>query len=231
MPPLLLLDMDGTIVDTLGFIIECFRRAVRPYVKRLPTDEEIVATFGPAEAECIARLLSRYDRESLLLGPLHAEDIARSAAQFHELYHAGYAGGQVEPYPGILEIIADAKATGWLLGVFTGKGKVSALDTLEHLGLTSQFDVVVTSDDVARPKPAPDGVRLAAWQVSTTPERTLFVGDNPADIIAGKQAGATTVAALWGAFDRNQTLAAEPDFSYEQPSDLRSLLTKWKMAS
>ena len=147
MPPLLLLDLDGTLVDTLGFIIDCFRESVKPLVKRLPTNEEIVATFGPAEVECIARLLSRFDRQSLLHEALHSEHIVQSAERFHELYDDGHAAGEVQLYPGMREVIDNAKESGWALGIFTGKGRVSALATLNHLQLTAQFDVIVTSDD------------------------------------------------------------------------------------
>src|SRR4051794_29579409 len=103
MPPLLLLDLDGTLVDTLGFIIECFRRSVQPLVKRLPTDGEIVATFGPAEIECISRLLAHFDRQLLLYEPLQPGHVTESAQRFHQFYDDGHASGQVELYPGMRE--------------------------------------------------------------------------------------------------------------------------------
>lgn len=226
MPPLLLLDLDGTLVDTLGFIIDCFQESVKPLVKQLPTDEEIVATFGPAEIECITRLLSRYDRQSLLHEPLQSEHILKSAERFHRLYDDGHASGHVKLYPGMREVLDEAKASGWALGIFTGKGRSSALATLDHLQLTDSFDVIITSDDVARPKPAPDGVRLAARHVATTPALTWFVGDNPADIISGNEAGAITFAALWGAFDREQTRNAHPAYVLTSPLELQSMLRK-----
>lgn len=226
-PPLLLWDLDGTLVDTLGFIIDCFRRSVQPLVKRLPTDEEIVATFGPAESECISRLLSRFERYSLLHHPLHAEHIAQSAQRFHQRYDDGHTAGQVQLYPGIRQVIDEAKANGWALGVFTGKGRNSARATLEHVQLTSLLDVVITSDDVARPKPAPDGVRLAAWHLAILPENTWFVGDNPADVIAANEAGANSVAAMWGAFNPDETRNAQPDYILASPLELQSLLSQW----
>ncbi len=227
MPPLLLLDLDGTLVDTLGFIIDCFRNSVQQLVKRLPTNEEIVATFGPAEIECITRLLSYYDRQLLLHQPLQPEHIQQCAERFHQLYDDGHAAGQVELYPGMREVIDEVKAHGWKLGVFTGKGRVSATATLKHLQLTPLFDVIVTSDDVTHPKPAPDGVRLAASQVATIPEKTFFVGDNPADIIAGNEARAISIAALWGAFNQEETLSAKPAYVLHSPHDLQSLLRQW----
>lgn len=227
MRPLLLLDLDGTLVDTLGFIIECFRQSVHPWVKRLPTNEEIVATFGPAEIECIARLLNQFDGASLLHEPMQKEHVAQSAARFHKLYDDGHAAGHVQLYPGMREVIDEARAGGWALGIFTGKGRSSALATLAHLQLTDVFNVIVTSDDVPHPKPAPDGVQKAALQAGSLCAKTYFVGDNPADILAGNAAGATSVAALWGAFNREETRNANPVYILNSPLELQSLLRQW----
>jgi pyrophosphatase PpaX len=224
MRPLLLLDLDGTLVDTLGFIIDCFRESVLPLVKQPPTKAEIVATFGPAEEECIRRLLVQYQEADLLNQPLTIEVISEAGRRFHALYHAGYSAGKVQPYPQMLEVVQQARQLGWATGIFTGKGRISAMATLEHLQLTSLFDAIISSDDVAHPKPAPDGVILAAERAGSSPAHSLFVGDNPADIKAGKAAGSKTAAAMWGAVFPEETLATKPDYVLETPAELLSLL-------
>ena len=221
---LLLLDLDGTLVDTLSFLFECFRQAVAPLVKRLPTDQEVVATFGPSEEECIGRLLRDLEARGMIDGAVRQEDICRSAERFHALYEAGHDDGEVPLYPHMKEIVEEFRCDGWATGIFTGKGRASALSTLEHHHLVQLFDTVITSDDVRCPKPASDGVLLAIKQVNSSPELTIFVGDNPNDILAGRAAGVTTVAAMWGAFNRKETLAAGPQLAFESPSDLRLLL-------
>ena len=157
-------------------------------------------------------------------GAVKQEDICQCAERFHALYEAGHDDGEVPLYPHMKEIVEEYRSVGWATGVFTGKGRVSALSTLEHHQLLPLFDTIVTSDDVRCPKPAPDGVLLAIKQVNSSPELTIFVGDNPNDILAGRAAGVTTVAALWGAFNRSETLAASPHHAFESPSDLRLLL-------
>ena len=221
---LLLLDLDGTLVDTLSFLFECFRQSVAPLVTRLPNDQEIVTTFGPSEEECIARLLSQWESQGQLHRALQQNDIIESASRFHGLYEAGHDDGEVPLYPHMKEIVEEYRSAGWATGIFTGKGRTSAVSTLDHHRLLPLFDTVITSDDVRCPKPAPDGVLLAIKQVNSSPELTIFVGDNPNDILAGRAAGVTTVAALWGAFNTSETLAAGPQHAFESPSDLRSLL-------
>ncbi|MFO0816144.1 MAG: HAD-IA family hydrolase [Gemmatales bacterium] len=223
---LLLLDLDGTLIDTLSFIIHCFQQSVTPLTRRVPSQEEIVATFGPAEVDCIARLLRRYDSEGLLHQPLNMQQVYQAADCFHAMYAAGYHEGKVLPYPHIVETIHAARKWGWATAVFTGKGRTSTDETLAHLGLTASFDAIITSDDIAHPKPAPDGVLLACEQTGVAPAQTYFVGDSPTDIHAGKAAGAHSVAAMWGAIYPEETLSASPETILHHPSELQSWLQR-----
>jgi len=215
----LLLDLDGTMADTLPHLFAAFRYAVKPYVKRLPRDEEILATFGPAERECIRRLL---------VNPaLGGEEGAAGLEAAHQRFHAKYEGGHAEgvrSFPGIPELLRDVRGLGWRIGVFTGKGRRSAVFTLERLGLRVFADVVVTSDEVLRPKPDPEGVLKSAAELGVPPARLVFVGDTAADVRAGRAAGAATVAALWGAADRSALLAAAPDWAFETVADLHAAI-------
>jgi HAD superfamily hydrolase (TIGR01509 family) len=221
---LLLLDLDGTLVDTLSFIIQCFRQSVTPFTKQEPTQAEIVATFGPAEVECIERVLKRYDAEGLLREPFSMAQVYRAADRFHELYASGYGSNAVQAYPAMVDAVKQVRGWGWATAVFTGKGRTSAEETLRHLELTPLFDALVTSDDVKHPKPAPDGVLLACERTGVPTAQTIFVGDNPADIQSGNAAGAHSVAALWGAVYPEETRAASPKTILQQPEEIHSWL-------
>ena len=144
LPRALLLDLDGTIADTLPHIFDAYRHAVAPWVKKPPTDAEIEATFGPAERECIARMVPRADLDE-------AEE------RFHAYYETHHERG-VKIVEGIVNVIDHARRLGWRTGVFTGKGRRSALFTLAALGLRDRIEYVVTSDDLTRPKPDPEGI-------------------------------------------------------------------------
>ncbi len=207
-PHALLLDLDGTIADTLPHIFDAYRHAVAPWVERPPTDAEVEATFGPAERECIARMVPRADLDE-------AED------RFH-IYYERELGRNVKVVEGIAEVIDHARSLGWKVGVFTGKGRRSAKFTLVELGLWDRIELLVSSDDVTRPKPDPEGVFQAAENLGVPVGRILLAGDSPADVKAGKAAGARTAAGLWAAFKPDRLRRAGADFTCEQVSDLRA---------
>lgn len=223
---LLLFDLDGTLVDTLPFIIRCYREAVAPLVTRLPSDEEIVATFGPAEPECIARFLRRCEREHCLHRPLVPEDYVHCAERFFEGYEQGYKSGAVDLYPGMRNVLVTATQRGWFRGIFTGKSRRTTEGTLKHLHLLEHFDVLISADDVSHSKPAPDGVILAAECVQVPLGDVCVVGDSPADVEAGKAAGSSTIATLWGSFDREKTRRASADLVRETVADLEAWMSK-----
>lgn len=74
------------------------------------------------------------------------------------------------------------------LAVATNRGR-SIVDILDHFSLGGYFRAVVTSRDVARPKPAPDMLLLAAEQLQLAPRDLVFVGDSELDRLAAKAAG------------------------------------------
>ncbi|MBI0383845.1 HAD-IA family hydrolase, partial [Streptomyces albiflaviniger] len=98
-----------------------------------------------------------------------------------------------------------------------------ARSLLNTLGIDGQFDVILGSDEVARPKPAPDIVLKAMEVMDSDPDRTVMVGDAVTDLASARGAGITAVAAMWGETDEKTLLAAEPDVILHKPSELLSL--------
>src|SRR5262249_26386624 len=151
-------------------------------VTRLPTDDEVLATFGPAEPECIYRYLQQAEAGGETKKPAE-ECLDPAVERFFQFYERH--PNHVRAFPGVLEVMQRAKGSGWRLGVFTGKGRRGAIYTLEQLRLWPDVaEVLVSSDDVTYPKPDPEGVKLALAKLEITPDRMLFVGDAPADIEA-----------------------------------------------
>ena len=206
----LLLDLDGTMANTLPHIFDAYRHAVAPWVKRPPTNTEIEATFGPAERDCIARMVPRVNLDE-------AEE------RFYRYYESHHDRG-VTIVEGIVDVIDHARRLGWRTGVFTGKGRRSARFTLTGLALIDRIEHLVTSDDVTRPKPDPEGIFQVSQALGVPVDRILLAGDSPSDVRAGGAAGCKTAAALWAAFKPDRLREAGADFTCERVEDLISAI-------
>lgn len=204
----LVLDLDGTIADTLPHIFETYRHAVAPWVERPPTDAEIEATFGPPDRVCIAQIAP-------------AADLDEAVRRFHA-YHEEHHDRAVTIIEGMAEVIDHARGLGWKIGVFTGKGRRAAEFSLIALGVWDRVDHLVSGTDVVRPKPDPEGVYQASEKLGVPVGRILLAGDSPADVEAGRAAGARTAAVLWAAFQPDRLRQARSDFVCERVADLHA---------
>ncbi len=106
----------------------------------------------------------------------------------------------------------------------TGKSGERARSLLETLGLLPFFAHVIGSDEVARPKPAPDIVERALSLLGLPAEQAVMVGDAPTDLASAHGAGVDSAAALWAASEEEDALlAGRPSAVLRHPSDLLAL--------
>lgn len=100
---------------------------------------------------------------------------------------------QLQPMPGVLETIQAARGRGWKIGLATGHSSTPLLPTLNRLGLLQHFDAIVRSDEVRRPKPAPDIFLETAWRLQLEPSDCLVLEDSVAGYAAAVAAGMEVV--------------------------------------
>lgn len=143
----LLFDLDGTLIDSIGLLLDCMRDAFADRARR-PTEGEWVAGIGTPLREQLAPWCH---------GP---DDVERLVARYRD-YQDRHLEATTAAYPGVPETIAWARAAGHALGVVTSKGRGMTARSLAHLGLADTFDTVITVEDTARHKPHPDPVELA----------------------------------------------------------------------
>jgi len=85
-------------------------------------------------------------------------------------------------------------------------------------------DVVVGIDQTVKHKPEPEPVWYALEQLGVTRARAVFVGDSTHDMEAGRAAGVTTVAVLWGPYTRAQLTPTTPDYYADDFDALREIV-------
>jgi len=127
-------------------------------------------------------------------------------------------------HEGMDEALSFLKTQGVPLGVFTGKGRRTAMITLESLGIAEHFDMIVSGNDVVRHKPDPEGILKFIDAFGLSPAQVLMVGDALGDIKASRAAGATPVAVLWDSYDSERVARAGADVVFHEVSGFLSWL-------
>jgi AHBA synthesis associated protein len=169
---------------------------------------------GPAPFEEYRRHLGRYFPDIMRIMGLPLEMEEPFVRESYRL------ADQVRVFDGVIELLLTLRVRGLRLAIATGKSGPRARSLLDRLGLLPFFAHVIGSDEVARPKPAPDIVRRALSLLDVPAERAVMVGDAPTDLASAQGAGVTTAAALWAGPDEAELLAAGPDMVLRRPADL-----------
>ena len=112
------------------------------------------------------------------------------------------------PFPGAAAALRRLRRR-FRLGIVTGGSKPRVRTDLERGDLRGLFEVVVTADDVAEPKPAPEGLHLALRALGVAPHQALYVGDTDSDHDFARAAGVAFVAVASG-FTRPERRAPYP---------------------
>jgi pyrophosphatase PpaX len=173
-------DLDGTLVDSMPFVISAFIHAVEPYRPK-PDAAEVLACLGGPLDPCLRNLL----------GPKAADHLAEARERLITFEDGKEA--DLPPFPGARELLASLKDRGVKLGVWTGRNRWSTERILSIHGLAGFFAAVVCGDDLPNHKPDPAGLIHAVKTLGVTPREVVFVGDADVDILAGHAAGIHTI--------------------------------------
>jgi phosphoglycolate phosphatase len=189
MPALVMLDCDGTLVDSQSGIVESMRAAFLSLGMTPPADVAIRRIVGLPVETGVARL-----------APLaEATEVVILAQRFRDAFATLRRSDALEEplYPGMLAALDDLAAAGATLGVATGKSRRGLLATLERHDIGSRFEVLQTADD-APGKPAPDMLLNAMAALGFPRDRTMMVGDTTFDMQMAVSARVTPVGVAWG---------------------------------
>jgi len=204
-----LFDLDGTLLDSIELIFSSYRHTALTHRGVAPDDDVWLAGLGTPLREQLRYLSEDLDE---------IEAMVQTYREFNLANHDRLA----RPYDGIVDAVRTLRQRG-ALGLVTSKLHYGALRGLRAAGLEDAFAVVVGADDVDKHKPDPAPVLAAVERLAADPATTVFIGDSPHDMAAGRAAGVRTAAALWGPFPRETLEAQQPDIWLDAPADLLRL--------
>jgi len=186
----LLMDLDGTLVDT-GGDITAVTNHVRGRMGLPPlTREEVLPHVGAGAAELIRRLHPDLD-----------EDELPEVLALWQSYYREHPSDHARPYPGIEALLAALPAE--RLALVTNKPEGIARQLLRNLGLEERFGAILGGAPPRPLKPDPAPFREALERLAGRPEGSAMLGDGKADMRGARAAGLAALGACWGFFPRS----------------------------
>lgn len=205
-----LFDLDGTLVDSLGDLAAAVQR--------------VGATLGraPVPLETIRPAVSRGGR-----GMLGAAFPDLSEARREPLldpflaFYAEAIAAHSTPFDGITEVLERIEASQSRWGVVTNKAEGLARKLLDALGLSPRCAVLIGGDTLAQRKPHPLQLQVACERLGIACGDAIYVGDDQRDAAAARAAGMRAIAAAWGYRDADDDIHAwGADAVLASPHDL-----------
>lgn len=219
-PKLILIDVDGTLVDSVPDLSYCVNAMMRELGMPEHSEEKVREWVGNG----VERLTRR-----ALIGQLDGEPDEELFRRAYPLFLDCYAvntSKRSSLYPGIREGLDRLRAQGYILGSVTNKAAQFTVPLLKDLGVYNDFAVVVAGDTLDKKKPDPEPLLYAAKRMGVEPKDCLMVGDSISDVKAARAAGFQIVCMPYGYNHGNDINDANPDAVIDSLAQLDTLLDK-----
>ena len=194
---LIAFDWDGTLFDSTQIIVRCIQAAVKDVGGTVPTDQAAAYVIGLGLMQALAHAAPDVPKDKYpLLGERY---------RHHYQLHAD----DLSLFDGVLPLLADLKARGYLLAVATGKSRQGLDEALQTVQLKGVFDASRTADKTAG-KPDPKMLHELMAELGTSAQRTLMVGDTTHDLQMALNAGCPSLGVSYGAHEPSAFAALGP---------------------
>jgi phosphoglycolate phosphatase len=190
-PPILVLDLDGTLVDTAPDLMAALNVCLTQEGLRNMSLDESIAMIGAGARALLERGLAATGAE-------------RSKAEVDALFavfldhYTAHIADMSRPYPGVVDAIDHFASRGWKIAVCTNKLESLSRALLRALSIEGRFAAVGGGDTFPVKKPDPRHLRETIALAGGDPARAVMVGDSETDIATAKNANIPVVAVDFG---------------------------------
>jgi pyrophosphatase PpaX len=204
--PVVLFDLDGTVVDSGAIILASMRHATRAVLGEEFSDADLLQAVGGPGLEA----------QMEVFAPDRVDELVRVYRAHNEPLHE-----ELVACAGMDHVLVRLHEEGRRLGVVTAKRRATVELAFASVPLGHLFETIVGGDETEKHKPDPAPLLLAARRMGADPGTTAYVGDSPFDIRAAKAAGMHAVAVTWGRIhDRSKLEREEPDAVVDTAEEL-----------
>jgi len=217
-PEMILIDVDGTLVDSVPDLAWCVDRMMEQLKLLVRGEGKVREWVGNG----VERLVRR-----ALVGQLEGEPdealFQKAYPIFLDLYSEN-TSKRSSLYPGVKEGMAYLKQAGYKLGCVTNKAAQFTEPLLRDLGIYDDFAIVISGDTLEKKKPDPMPLLHAAKFFGTAPEDALMLGDSMSDVKAARAAGFQIICMTYGYNHGIDVREAEPDAVIDSMAQLSDIL-------
>ena len=184
MKPVILFDLDGTIIDSTEAILDGFRVAFERFGGVVPSDELIKNEIG-------------HTLENMFLTLGVANDRVDEHVHAYKMHYRVISCEKTILLEGAREAVEKASEFATLGVVTTKTGEYSTI-LLEHMGLMKYFEVLIGREHVEFPKPHAEPILKALMKLEHDKSKTWMIGDTCMDIDSAKNADIESIAVTSG---------------------------------
>jgi phosphoglycolate phosphatase len=218
LPKMVLIDLDGTLVDSVPDLSFCVNEMLREIGRPEVTETKARDWVGNGVERLVKRALTNTMEDD-------PEKVVFDQAMpfFMDCYQKNTCVNSVL-YDGVAEALAWMEAEGFLLACVTNKAATFTHPLLETMGIMKYFKTVVSGDTLAYKKPRPEPLWHAAEQLGVSAAESLMVGDSTNDVTAARSAGFPVACVTYGYNHGKDIRDAKPDAVMDSLLDLTRLL-------
>ncbi|WP_024299233.1 HAD-IA family hydrolase [Methylomicrobium lacus] len=209
---LLIFDWDGTLMDSIGWIVHCMQTAAEQLGCEVPT---------PAAAKDVIGLSLIRAMDTLFSGasPELREQLVRAYGQ----EYASRPLGPGDLFAGVRDMLEELNGAGYRLAVATGKTRAGLQKALQATGTEDLFYITRAADETAS-KPDPLMLLEIMNHVDVAPERTLMIGDSIHDLQMAQNAQISAIGVSCGAHSEQILQQYRPLLCLQQPTELLNII-------
>ena len=219
---LILFDLDGTLVDSVGDMAWCGNEMLRSLGMRLHNPDAARNWVGNGLERFIKRVLTN---------DMNAEpdaELFSAGLEIFNRFYANHASDHSELYPGAVETLEYLAGLNLRLACVTNKPEPFTSDLIAAMGLTPYFGLVVAGDTTPEMKPHPMPLQFAADHYGIPCEKCLMVGDSSNDVQAAHAAGFHIICVPYGYNHGNDIRDSGPDRVIENLTELKQFFIRGK---
>lgn len=209
---LVIFDWDGTLIDSIGKIVESVQHAARYLELPVPSDADAKAIIGLSLPEAMQTLFPAISNQQI-----------DNLATHYKAYYLDEKRQACQLFSGVETLLGELKSEGKLLAVATGKARVGLERVWQETRTKHFFDGSGCGDEY-QSKPHPEMLDNILKQFNLAPEQAVMVGDSHLDISMAKAAGIKNIGITHGAAQHHQMVSYQPDKVVSSIAELSKIL-------